>query len=383
MKCKNLFEQIDFLESQYIKVWEDICNIESPTRDKQGVDNACAYLIQMAKERGWTIEVQENDVAGNVVCITMNGESDCEPVVVSGHMDTVHPVGSFGTPAVRMDDTYIYGPGVCDCKGGVVASFLAMDALRRIGFTKRPVMLILQTDEEVGSSLSNKETVRFMCDKAKNAIAFLNMEGHTPGEACVVRKGIVRFTFMVKGIAAHSSDCAKNGANAIAEAAYKLLKMEELKRDDGITCNVGLIQGGNTANSVPDSCSFTADVRFATQEQLQWVRKYAKEIAQKVLVSGTECTLTETSFRCAMEKSQKNLNLLDILNRICRQNGMQELTPSFRKGGSDAAYVTEAGIPCLDSLGVSGDYIHSPRERARKESLKEAAKRAAAVAFCI
>ena len=38
MKCKNLFREIDGLNETYIKVWEDCCNLESPTLDKIRVD---------------------------------------------------------------------------------------------------------------------------------------------------------------------------------------------------------------------------------------------------------------------------------------------------------------------------------------------------------
>ena len=60
---------------------------------------------------------------------------------------------------------------------------------------------------------------------------------------------------------------------------------------------------------------------------------------------------------------------------------MSELAPRFTVGGSDAAYITEAGIPCVDSLGPCGDYIHSTREFVRLDSIVESAKRIASVCF--
>ena len=77
----------------------------------------------------------------------MNPDAKGKPVCLSGHMDTVHPVGSFGNPPVTFDDKNIYGPGVIDCKGGITASFMAMDALERCGFKRRPIKLILQGAE--------------------------------------------------------------------------------------------------------------------------------------------------------------------------------------------------------------------------------------------
>ena len=51
----------------------------------------------------------------------------------------------------------MYGPGVMDCKGGIVAAIMAMEALEKCGFTERPVQLLLQSDEENGSATSNKK----------------------------------------------------------------------------------------------------------------------------------------------------------------------------------------------------------------------------------
>ena len=165
----QVFSAIDRLNDSYINVWEDVCNIESPSNDKEGVDRVGAYFMEIAKKRNWQIEVLEHTKFGNVVCITMNAESSKRPVALSGHMDTVHPVGSFGSPAVKRDKEKLYGPGAMDCKGGIVAGFLAMEALSRGGFKDRPIMMLLQSNEEIGSGLNNKEPIQYICEKAKDA----------------------------------------------------------------------------------------------------------------------------------------------------------------------------------------------------------------------
>ena len=84
-----------------------------------------------------------------------------------------------------------------------------------------------------------------------------------------------------------------------------------------------------------------------------------------------------------MERVQRNLDLLDTVNEIFARNGIATLDPIKKKGGSDAAQVTMAGIPCLDCLGVRGGAIHSPNEFGIKESLKQSAKRLAVITYCI
>ena len=383
MKCEKLFQHIEDLYDSYLNVWEELCNIESPTRDKAGVDASANYLIEMAKARGWQVETIDCAPAGNAVCITMNPEAKAAPISISGHLDTVHPVGSFGSPAVRRDAEKIYGPGVNDCKGGIVAGMLAMDALSRAGFTARPVQLLLQTDEEVGSSLSHKKSIRFMIEKSKDALAFLNLEGHTRGEACLVRKGIVTFTFTVTGVEAHSANCADAGANAICDAAHKIIELEKIKDRDGLTCNCAVISGGTVSNTVPGKCEFKANVRFATQEQLTWMREYVQQLADTVHVPGCTCTVNQPKGRAAMEWCARNGDLLDTMNRIYAENGMPVLQVGKRRGGSDAADVTVAGIPCVDSIGVSGGKIHTNEEFAYLDSLRESAKRIAAYIYCV
>ena len=379
MDCKRVFEVIDELFDSYVRVWEDVCNIESPTKYKAGVDACGDFFAKMAEDRGWKVEYFRQSVSGDLVDITMNPGADALPICLSGHLDTVHPVGSFGNPAVRIEGEKIYGPGVTDCKGGVVAAFLAMDALDKCGFGARPVKLILQTDEEVSSMISNKATIGYMCQKGRESVAFLNLEGATKGEACLVRKGTITFTFKVKGIEAHGSNCATAGANAILDAAHKIIELEKLKDKNGITCNCGVISGGSVPNTVPGYCEFKANIRFANKEQLAFVRQHVKQIASTVHVQGCTCEVNDPAGRVAMEYTEKNAALLARMNEIFEECGFSTLLAAKRTGASDAADLTDAGAACIDSLGVQGGKIHSPAEFAYIESLRESAKRLAAV----
>ena len=303
-------------------------------------------------------------------------------MVLSGHIDTVYPLGAFPVPAVHRDGGRIYGPGVIDCKGGVVAAVMAMDALMLCDFRQRPVKLIIQTDEETGSLTSSKQTIGFMLEKARDAVAFLNLEGVQYGTAVLSRKGILRYRFIVSGKSAHSAKCLE-GANAICEAAHKIIQLEKWKDADGITCNCGVIQGGTVPNSVADQCVFQADIRFADQEQYQKAVDLCKRIAEESTVPGCVCRLEKVSERPAMPRTSVNEALFEKMNAIYASCGLPVLKPRHCLGGSDAAYTTQAGIPTVDSLGVDGGKIHSPQEFAYLESLADCAKRLAAMALHI
>lgn len=377
-----IFREIDKLNDTYVDVWEDVCNLESPSKDKAAVDRVGDYFQALAKKFGWKIEVHEQEQFGNVVVVTMNPDAAGTPIALSGHMDTVHPIGSFGTPAVRRDGDKLYGPGAIDCKGGVVAGFLAMNALENCGYKDRPVMMLLQSNEEIGSGLKNKATIQYICEKAKDVEAFLNLEpheGYFEGKACLIRKGIAGFRFIINGVATHASYCAREGASAIAEAAYKIIEIEKIKDDNGATCNCGIITGGSATNTVPASCEFRVDVRFPTQELYEKTVAALQKIADTTYIPGCSCTMEQTNLRPAMELNDKNTALLKKANQLFVQNGLSTLEIGMRTGGSDAADVSCCGIPCLDSIGVGGERAHSVEEYGVISSLAESAKRLASI----
>ena len=375
----EMFAKAETLKEAYYQVWEDVCNIESPTNYKEGVDKVSAYFADVAAKRGWKVEWLKLDTAGDVVCITMNPEAKSEPVTLSGHIDTVHPVGLFGTPAVRRDDEKIYGPGVTDCKGGCVAALMAMDVLHSCGFTKRPLRLLLQTDEETSSKTSGGATIKYICETAKDSVVFLNLESHAPGKATLCRKGILTYRFEVEGKEGHSSRCVTEGANAIVDAAYKMIELDKFKDDDGITCNCGIVSGGSVANTIPGHCTFTVNFRYATNEQYDYIENYVRNLAATAHVPGCSCTYEKISERPAMEKKEVNIRILERVNEIFAANQLPVLEGRMLRGGSDAANVTQYGIPCVDSLGTVGGGSHSIKEFANLSSLTDAVKRILAI----
>ena len=86
----------------------------------------------------------------------------------------------------------------------------------------------------------------------------------------------------IRGRGAHAAWCLQ-GVNAVAEAAWKILQLEKLKEETGVTCSCGMIQGGTAINSVPERCTVQVDIRYFTNEQLNWARQRVAEIAQTCL----------------------------------------------------------------------------------------------------
>ena len=190
------------------------------------------------------------------------------------------------------------------------------------------------------------------------------------------------FRSRVKGIAAHSSVCTK-AANAVAEAAHKLLELEKMKDEKGLTCNCGVISGGTTPNTVAESCKFTVDIRFANAQQLKMAESEIKRVVDAVYVNGCSSEYEIISLRPAMELCERNIKLLESINRVNAEAGLEPLVAREEPSGSDAAYATLAGIPSIDNIGVVGGFIHSTKEYAELKSLVYSARQLAAVAAFI
>ena len=84
----ELYQLIDSLTETYYQVWEDLCNIESPSAYKEGVDAVGNYCVRIAEKRGWQVDICRQEVSGNAVCITLNPQVAAAPLAISGHMDT-------------------------------------------------------------------------------------------------------------------------------------------------------------------------------------------------------------------------------------------------------------------------------------------------------
>lgn len=376
---RKVFDKIDELSDKYLDVLIDACNIESKTDDKEGVDKVGAYFAAIAENLGYTIKKREFEKAGNVYSFTYNPEGKKKMISLSGHMDTVHSKGSFGYPPTRIEGDYVYGPGVNDCKGNIAVELLVMESLKACGYDERPVKLILQSDEEVNSCLSDHKTLEFMVEEAKGSAAFLNAEGSSSDRCLTIgRKGIISNKIIINGKKIHAGSCTM-GANAIKEAAYKIIELEKDNDNDSITFNCGIISGGDTINIVPDMCEMFVEYRFKNMQQKEIADKKFKEIVEKSFVEGTHSRAEQISTRLPLEPDDKNKKLVGIINETCKQVNIEPFGMKETSGGADSAYPSLAGIPTVDSIGIEGSDCHTLNEKARISSIPEMAKVVAAV----
>src|SRR5947209_4436348 len=114
--------------SQYIEELRELCAIDSDSYSKPGLDEMAARLGARMRGLGMNVTIIESEQWGNDLLGVMKG-SGSGNVLLLGHTDTVYPAGTAAARPVHMEGNIVYGPGVCDMKGGILSAIYAIEAL--------------------------------------------------------------------------------------------------------------------------------------------------------------------------------------------------------------------------------------------------------------
>lgn len=295
-------------------------------------------------------------------------------ILIAGHMDTVHPVGTLQTLPFRRDGDICYGPGIMDMKGGNFVSLEAIKALAKAGMqTPLPVTVLFTPDEEVGTP-STRDLIE--AEAAKNKYVLIPEPAKQDGGAVIGRYAIARFNLRTLGRPSHAGWALAEGRSAIAAMAKKILQIEAMTSDD-CTFSVGVIHAGQWVNCVSSSCDAQALTMAKTQADLD--RGVAAMMALQGEENGVTFEVTRGVTRPVWEPNQPStMAMFEVAKDICAELGF-ELTGASSGGGSDGNFTGYLGIPTLDSIGVRGKGLHTLTEHVEVASLPERAKLTAAL----
>ncbi|MEW5908827.1 MAG: M20 family metallopeptidase [Thermodesulfobacteriota bacterium] len=367
---KNGREILTFLNSRKEEMFallKEMVLIQSGSTNKKGVDSVAGLIRASFSENCVEYETIPQTELGNHLIV-----SSCRPgreerqALLIGHMDTVYP----DQPQFQWfkeDENYIYGPGVIDMKGGLVAGIYAVKALEDSGWLERiPVTFFLNSDEEIGS-VSSKDRIRK--EAKKSLFAFVLECAGENGEIVTGRKGNLRLKLDVQGRSGHAAFAGAEKGSAILELAHKIIALEFLNdHKNGITLNAGKIEGGIGPNTVPSSASAFVDVRFKTTADLDFLEKQFSQIQNNQKTAHTKCRIEKIGGRPPMEQSPMNRHLFHMIQTVARRFNIT-VAEEYRKGVSDANTVAQEQVPVVDGLGPIGSGDHSEEERMLKESL--------------
>jgi glutamate carboxypeptidase len=268
-----------------------------------------------------------------------------------------------------------YGPGTFDMKASLVLLEFALRALRASGARPpRPVVVLLTSDEEIGSPTSQP----LIEAEAVGAAYALVPEPPLPGGGLkTARKGVGHFTIEVAGRAAHAGVEPEKGASAIVELAHQILAITRLADPAaGTTLNVGLIEGGSATNVVAASATAKVDVRVTSMAEARRIERAMDELAP--VLPGTSVRVSGGVNRPPMERTEAIAGLFARARQIGAALGF-DLTEGPSGGGSDGNITAGLGVPTLDGLGALGDGAHAAYEHVVIDSLPDRAALLAAL----
>ena len=347
-------------------------SIESPSHDAKSVNKVVDHVEGQFRDLGLRLERTPGvDGFGDILeCKTtpeMSQQADGKGILVLAHLDTVHPIGMIEKDLkIRREGDSIFGPGIYDMKaGGYIAYYALRHLIRQGKRTKLPVTFLFIPEEEVGSPTSRSRIE----EAARGHKYALVMEPGRDGDRVVTsRKGVGRFTLTVKGAASHAGVRHQDGRSAIHEMARQIMRIEA-KTDyaRGITCNVGLIQGGTGVNVVPAECKIEVDLRVPSmqlaEEMTHWFLNL-EPIGQDV-----ELTVTGEMNRPPYQKDAGITALFEKAQAIYAEIGKELNDVPLTGGGSDGNFTAALGIPTLDGLGADGKGAHAAYEQIYYSSL--------------
>ena len=282
-------------------------------------------------------------------------------ILLSGHMDIALRKEQPLKKCRRVGNDQLCGRGTADMKGGLLVLLTALQALEKSPFSGQIGWKVLITpDEEVGSTGSRQLLIK----ESKNHQLALIFEPALPNGSLVSsRKGSVNYTLVARGKASHAGRDFHLGRNAITALAQIALAAEDLTDlHKEITVNIGHIEGGSTANIVPDQASCLINLRVKESEDLAMVKDRLKKICEKEEENrGVSITLHQDSERPPKPVDELTQALFDALQSCAFQLGFS-LKWEPTGGVCDGNILAHAGLPTIDTLGVVGGNLHTEEE---------------------
>lgn len=347
--------------NKYIEELREIVNIDSGTLCTEGVTRVASIMERKYKDIGWHAELKDlgPEVGKGVFATNKPGAAKFDVLLV-GHMDTVFPEGTVAQRPLTTDGTYAYGPAVADMKSGVLTMFWALKHLAKADADRLAIAVILNPDEETGSSFS-KDWIGELAQKSRCALVFEAARGEG-GQFVKARRGMGRFLFNFTGVAAHAGNDPEKGRSAIHEMAHFIVALTQLAdKEKGISVSVGMVSGGEAANVVAPHASATLDVRFWRNEEFERVKKTIETMCEKSFTPDIGITMELEGYFPAMVTTPAMEELMKTVEKCGTKAGVNVVWQASG-GASDGNHISVLGVTVLDGFGPAGGNFHSPKE---------------------
>jgi glutamate carboxypeptidase len=323
---------------------------ESPSRNvEQIAQNAHIISDLMQRLLGRAPELIDSPVGPHILW-----KGGGEPkVLILGHHDTVHPVGTIKRLPFAVTNGVATGPGVFDMKAGIVQAIHAVASLDDASH----IEILLTADEEIDSHASRA----LLEERALACGSVLVLEPSAHGGALKIgRKGTGTITLTIEGRASHAGLEPEKGINSLVELATLIPQIVAIADPAmGTTVTPTLASSGTADNVVPALTTCAVDVRVAVPEEKPRVE--AAFAALKPVHPEASLVVSGQIGRPPMHESAA-AELFAIASRVASTVGLDGLDGIVVGGGSDGNFTAAVGVQTLDGLGAVGGGAHGDNE---------------------
>ena len=314
------------------------------------------------------------------------GPPDQPGLVLSGHTDVVPVDGQDWTSdpfIAREDQDRIIGRGAADMKGFIAAVLSKVPAMRAAAL-KRPFILALSYDEEVGC-VGVRRLLAQMTEWPVKPMGCIVGEP-TAMKVVIGHKAKRSLRVIVTGTAAHSS-LAPSAVNAAEYGARLTVFIQDLgrrfaasgRRDElydvqHTTAHVGVLRGGQQLNIVPEECRLDFEFRALPEDDIDQFVEDVKHYALRTLLP---------EMKAVSELADIEFHDVSGFPGLATEPGhhfvgmMRELTNGDPVGkvafGTEAGlFSQQIGIPAVVCGPGSIEQAHKPDEWIAKAQLRQA-----------
>src|SRR5436305_7062092 len=249
-------------EAEFARWQMELARIPAPPF---GEATRAAWLGEQFRALG--INEVSKDKIGNV-CALRKGRRD-SIVSISAHIDTVFPAN---TPLnVRQQGAKLYGPGISDNAAGVTALLAVAAAIENFNLPHEDSLLFIgNVGEEGEGDLRGMRYIFSESEWKDSIVSSLVLDGAGTDTIVAEALGSRRFEVIVRGPGGHSwSDFgAPNPIMALGRAIH-LFSQTRVSSSPKTTFNIGVIRGGTSVNSIPESASMRVDIRSSSPAEIE------------------------------------------------------------------------------------------------------------------
>ena len=217
------------------------------------------------------------DELGNVFGVLPGSDPAAPFIALSAHIDTVFPND---TPiVVRRDSGKLYGPGVSDNSSGITSLLAIAKAMQAASLANiAPIVFIGNVGEEGEGDLRGMRHIYQQPRWSAMIASLIVIDG--AGTDTIIAEGLGsrRYEVTVRGHGGHSwSDFGvANPIVALARVIDRFTRTP-VPVSPKTTFNIGIINGGTSVNSIPESAIMRVDTRSASVDELDRLERALHE----------------------------------------------------------------------------------------------------------